>query len=90
MVGAQGPERGEAVEAEAVWAEEVEAAQRHDDHEERALRGRGHALLRLRVGRSLRGKRSHTRNQHLGNHRGLSVAFSNGSSAAFSNELSCL
>ena len=42
----------------------------------------GHGL-RLR-----RGKILHTRNRHLRNHRGLSVACSNGCSVAFSNRLS--
>ena len=37
---------------------------------------------------SPRGKRSHTRNQHLRHHRGLSVACSNGLSVAFSNGIS--
>ena len=37
-----------------------------------------------------RGKRLHTRNQHLRRHRGFSVAFSNGLSAACSNEISLL
>ena len=35
-----------------------------------------------------RGKRLDTRNRHLRNHHGLSVAFSNGCSVALSNELS--
>ena len=35
-----------------------------------------------------RGNISHTRNQHLGNHRGSSVAFSDGLSVAFSNIIS--
>ena len=34
------------------------------------------------------GKRSHTRNQRIGNQRGFPVAFSNGLSVALSNELS--
>ena len=33
----------------------------------------------------IRGKRLHTRNRHLGNHRGFSVASSNGYSGTFSN-----
>ena len=42
---------------------------------------------------SCRDKRLHTRNQHLGNHRGFSVAFSNGLSVVFSNitsNVSCI
>ena len=39
-------------------------------------------------GLHLRGKILHTRNQHLRNHRGLSVAFSHGLSVAFSNGVS--
>ena len=35
-----------------------------------------------------RGKGSHTRNRHLRKHRGILVAFSNGSSVAFSNGIS--
>ena len=35
-----------------------------------------------------RGKRLHTRNQHLRNHRGFSVAFSDGCSVSFSNGIS--
>ena len=40
-------------------------------------------LLSQPCGWVCRGKRLHTRNQHLGNHRGSSVAFSNGFSVAF-------
>ena len=36
-------------------------------------------------GRACRGKRLHTRNQHLRSHRAFSVAFANGCSVAFSN-----
>ena len=43
-----------------------------------------HAFSRFRY----RGNILHTRNQHLGNHRGFPVAFSNGSSVAFSNTVS--
>ena len=40
------------------------------------------------VGEDLRGKILHSRNRHLGNHRGFSVAFSDGCSVACSNKSS--
>ena len=43
------------------------------------------AVAPLCIAWSFRGKRLHTRNRHLRNHRGFSVAFAKGFSVAFSN-----
>ena len=57
-------------------------------HERRRSERRPYSTI-LPTCRVSGGRRLHTRNRHLGNHRGCSVAFSDGLSMAFSNGFSC-
>ena len=53
-----------------------------------SLMGRVSTFRTGKRGRADRGKLVHTRNQHLSNHCGVPVAFSNGCSVVFSNKMS--